>query len=77
MLTSALSPFTLLPPPPPSPPPQDRHYQQRYEGHTHGHHTASSRLTVDDLVRCQDAAAAVRLTAADLRLYFYSIDYCL
>lgn len=58
-------------------PSQHHHCQQQYEQDTCGRHPAGSRLTVDDLVRCQQPGAAVRLTATDLRLYFYTIDYCL
>jgi hypothetical protein len=54
-----------------------QHYQQQQEEYGCGHQSTGSRLTVDDLVRCQQAGAAVWLTAADLRLYFYTIDYCL
>jgi hypothetical protein len=40
---------------------------------------SSSRLSVDDLVRCQDqgGVAGVVLRARDLRLQHYNINYCL
>jgi hypothetical protein len=74
ILTNPLLP--LVPPPPllPSAPPplsplQQRYQQQRQE--------QGSKLTVEDVVRCQQQGAAVVLREEYVRLQHYNINYCL